>query len=203
MAWLCISEGGRRVEEREKELYGILKNNNIPTIIVITKAQQDKDEKGVSFQEVVKELFNTDDFQYSYKLDLIQKSRYKLASYLIDTLSESQIDDLMGRVFSFHDMPKEDLCKFIESVPDSVKNTKTFADNIAIEVLKRPYLIKYIDEMYPYMLVSIMAKASSNNRTEEVRQELLASGKVNEREIDQAANYLVRFYKHDFGGDFE
>lgn len=60
LAWLCISEGGRRVEEREKELYGILKNNNIPTIIVITKAQQDKDEKGVSFQEVVKELFNTD-----------------------------------------------------------------------------------------------------------------------------------------------
>lgn len=153
--------------------------------------------------KVNKELFNTDDFQYSYKLDLIQKSRYKLAAYLIDTLSESQIDDLMGRVFSFHDMPKEDLCKFIESVPDSVKNTKTFADNIAIEVLKRPYLIKYIDEMSPYMLVSIMAKASSNNRTEEVRQELLASGKVNEREIDQAANYLVRFYKHDFGGDFE
>ena len=153
--------------------------------------------------KVNKELFNTDDFQYSYKLDLIQKSKYKLAAYLIDTLSESQIDDLMGRVFSFHDMPKEDLCKFIESVPDSVKNTKTFADNIAIEVLKRPYLIKYIDEMSPYMLVSIMAKASSNNRTEEVRQELLASGKVNEREIDQAANYLVRFYKHDFGGDFE
>lgn len=153
--------------------------------------------------KVNKELFNTDDFQYSYKLDLIQKSRYKLAAYLIDTLSEGQIDDLMGRVFSFHDMPKEDLCKFIESVPDSVKNTKTFADNIAIEVLKRPYLIKYIDELSPYMLVSIMAKASSNNRTEEVRQELLASGKVNEREIDQAANYLVRFYKHDFGGDFE
>lgn len=153
--------------------------------------------------KVNKELFNTDDFQYSYKLDLIQKSKYKLAAYLIDTLSESQIDDLMGRVFSFHDMPKDDLCKFIESVPDSVKNTKTFADNIAIEVLKRPYLIKYIDEMSPYMLVSIMAKASSNNRTEEVRQELLASGKVNEREIDQAANYLVRFYKHDFGGDFE
>lgn len=153
--------------------------------------------------KVNKELFNTDDFQYSYKLDLIQKSRYKLAAYLIDTLSESQIDDLMGRLFSFHDMPKEDLCKFIESVPDSVKNTKTFADNIAIEVIKRPYLIKYIDEMSPYMLVSIMAKASSNNRTEEVRQELLASGKVNEREIDQAANYLVRFYKHDFGGDFE
>lgn len=153
--------------------------------------------------KVNKELFNTDDFQYSYKLDLIQKSKYKLAAYLIDTLSEGQIDDLMGRVFSFHDMPKEDLCKFIESVPDSVKNTKTFADNIAIEVLKRPYLIKYIDEMSPYMLVSIMAKASSNNRTEEVRQELLASGKVNEREIDQAANYLVRFYKHDFGGDFE
>ena len=153
--------------------------------------------------KVNKELFNTDDFQYSYKLDLIQKSRYKLAAYLIDTLSEGQIDDLMGRIFSFHDMPKEDLCKFIESVPDSVKNTKTFADNIAIEVLKRPYLIKYIDEMSPYMLVSIMAKASSNNRTEEVRQELLASGKVNEREIDQAANYLVRFYKHDFGGDFE
>ena len=153
--------------------------------------------------KVNKELFNTDDFQYSYKLDLIQKSRYKLAAYLIDTLSEGQIDDLMGRVFSFHDMPKEDLCKFIESVPDSVKNTKTFADNIAIEVIKRPYLIKYIDELSPYMLVSIMAKASSNNRTEEVRQELLASGKVNEREIDQAANYLVRFYKHDFGGDFE
>ena len=121
----------------------------------------------------------------------------------MDTLDEGQIDDLMQRVFSFHDMSKEDLCKFIESVPDSVKNTKTFANDIAIEVIKKPYLIKYIDELSPYMLVSIMAKASANNRTEEVRQELLASGKVNERELDQAANYLVRFYKHDFGGDFE
>ena len=91
--------------------------------------------------KVNKELFNTDDFQYSYKLELIQKSKYKLAAYLIDTLSESQIDDLMGRVFSFHDMPKEDLCKFIESVPDSVKNTKTFADNIAIEVINTGYKI--------------------------------------------------------------
>lgn len=153
--------------------------------------------------KVNKELFNTEEFYYHNKLDLIQKSHYKLASYLMDTLDEGQIDDLMQRVFSFHDMSKEDLCKFIESVPDSVKNTKTFATNIAIEVIKRPYLIKYIDELSPYMLVSIMAKASANNRTEEVRQELLASGKVNERELDQAANYLVRFYKHDFGGDFE
>lgn len=153
--------------------------------------------------KVNKELFNSEDFYYHNKLDLIQKSHYKLASYLMDTLSEGQIDDLMQKVFSYQDMSKEDLCKFIESVPDSVKNTKTFATNIAIEVIKRPYLIKYIDELSPYMLVSIMAKASANNRTEEVRQELLASGKVNERELDQAANYLVRFYKHDFGGDFE
>lgn len=56
IAWICISESSRRVEEAEKELLEIIKKHKIPSITVITKAQQDKID-GISFKEVVeKEL---------------------------------------------------------------------------------------------------------------------------------------------------
>lgn len=59
LAWLCVSEGMRRVEDGEKELYKKLQEQRIPTIIVITKAQQDKDEKGNHFSDIAKKEFNT------------------------------------------------------------------------------------------------------------------------------------------------
>lgn len=55
IAWLCINESLRRVEGEERVLE-ILKKEKIPTIVVITKAQQDKDEKGESFREKVIEI---------------------------------------------------------------------------------------------------------------------------------------------------
>lgn len=55
IAWLCINESSRRVEGEERVLE-ILKKEKIPTIVVITKAQQDKDEKGESFREKVVEI---------------------------------------------------------------------------------------------------------------------------------------------------
>lgn len=59
LAWLCVSEGMRRVEYGEKGLYKKLQEQRIPTIIVITKAEQDKDEKGNRFSDIVKKEFNT------------------------------------------------------------------------------------------------------------------------------------------------
>ncbi|MCD8212993.1 MAG: 50S ribosome-binding GTPase [Campylobacter sp.] len=61
VAWFCIAESGRRIEDGEKKLYEILKSNNYATILVITKAQQDKDEKGESFKEIVKREFHISD----------------------------------------------------------------------------------------------------------------------------------------------
>lgn len=39
--WLCISEGGRRIEEAEIDLANLLSRHNIPVIVVITKAMSD------------------------------------------------------------------------------------------------------------------------------------------------------------------
>lgn len=61
IAWFCISESGRRVEETEKELYEFLKGYKFPTLVVITKAQQDKDDKGEKFSDRVKEVLGTDE----------------------------------------------------------------------------------------------------------------------------------------------
>ncbi len=42
VAWVCISEGSRRVERAEEELVKMLEDRNIPVIAVITKANADK-----------------------------------------------------------------------------------------------------------------------------------------------------------------
>ncbi|NJL89769.1 MAG: DUF697 domain-containing protein [Coleofasciculaceae cyanobacterium SM2_1_6] len=42
VAWVCISEGSRRVERGEEELVKMLEDRNIPVIAVITKANADK-----------------------------------------------------------------------------------------------------------------------------------------------------------------
>ncbi|EDO8526932.1 DUF697 domain-containing protein [Campylobacter jejuni] len=59
IAWLCICEATRRVEPLEKELYGLLKQYNFPTIVVITKAMQNKNDKGEKFDEIVKNELKT------------------------------------------------------------------------------------------------------------------------------------------------
>ena len=52
LAWICVQEGGRRVEEAEIELHNMLAGKDIPIINVITKVQSDE---GFS-QEVAKLL---------------------------------------------------------------------------------------------------------------------------------------------------
>lgn len=54
MAWFCICEATRRVEPLEKELYNLLKQYNFPTIVAITKAMQNVNDKGEKFDEIVK-----------------------------------------------------------------------------------------------------------------------------------------------------
>lgn len=61
IAWYCINEASRRVEETEEELYELLKTHKFQTLIVITKAMQDKDDKGEKFSDVVKEKFKIDE----------------------------------------------------------------------------------------------------------------------------------------------
>ncbi|BEG56933.1 GTP-binding protein [Helicobacter sp. NHP21005] len=61
VAWVCIQEPARRIQEGEVELYALIKEHEIPTIVVITKAQQDKDDKGEKFSNVVQECFKLDE----------------------------------------------------------------------------------------------------------------------------------------------
>ncbi len=61
IALLCIQETNRRVQDAHIDLYNDLQNNKIPTIIVITKAQCDADEKGEKFSDIVKKEFNISD----------------------------------------------------------------------------------------------------------------------------------------------
>lgn len=53
VAWLCIEEGSRRVQDSDKELAKLLSDRQIPTIAVITKARQDKAPSGESFKSIV------------------------------------------------------------------------------------------------------------------------------------------------------
>ena len=65
IAWLCIAETSRRVEDGERELWGLLQKYHIPSMLVITKATQDMDENGVKFSELVKnELGVRDDGRF-------------------------------------------------------------------------------------------------------------------------------------------
>ncbi len=54
VAWVCISEGSRRVERAEEELVKMLEDHNIPVIAVITKANADK-----GFRTEVRKLLPT------------------------------------------------------------------------------------------------------------------------------------------------
>ncbi|MBF7045888.1 50S ribosome-binding GTPase [Campylobacter volucris] len=60
IVWFCISESGRRIEDVEIELYNVCKELDIPTMIVITKATQDK-VNGEKFSDKIKDTFKIDD----------------------------------------------------------------------------------------------------------------------------------------------
>lgn len=63
ITWLCIAESGRRIEKADIELWELLQKNHIPSILVITKAEQDKDENGELFSQLVKKEFKTEEVQ--------------------------------------------------------------------------------------------------------------------------------------------
>lgn len=72
IAWLCIPEGNRRIEEGEKRLHAIFKEFNLPVITIITKAIQDADEKGVKFSDIVKEELSINDDEYFQRVRALE-----------------------------------------------------------------------------------------------------------------------------------
>lgn len=72
IAWLCIPEGNRRIEEGEKELHAIFKEFNLPVITIITKAMQDADEKGVKFSDIVKAELSINDDKYFQRVRALE-----------------------------------------------------------------------------------------------------------------------------------
>lgn len=72
IAWLCIPEGNRRIEEGEKRLHAIFKEFNLPVITIITKAIQDADEKGVKFSGIVKAELSINDDKYFQRVRALE-----------------------------------------------------------------------------------------------------------------------------------
>lgn len=72
IAWLCIPEGNRRIEEGEKELHAIFKEFDLPVITIITKAIQDADEKGVKFSDIVKKELSINDDKYFQRVRALE-----------------------------------------------------------------------------------------------------------------------------------
>lgn len=72
IAWLCIPEGNRRIEEGEKKLHKIFKEFNLPVITIITKAIQDADEKGVKFSDIVKAELSINDDKYFQRVRALE-----------------------------------------------------------------------------------------------------------------------------------
>ncbi|MCH5313847.1 MAG: GTPase domain-containing protein [Helicobacter sp.] len=54
IAWLCIEETNREITNAEKRIYECLKKYGVPTLVVITKAIQDKDENDERFSDKTK-----------------------------------------------------------------------------------------------------------------------------------------------------
>lgn len=63
IVWLCIAESGRRIENADLELWEMLQDYKVPTLIIITKAEQDKDEHKQKFSEIVKKTFGVNSRQ--------------------------------------------------------------------------------------------------------------------------------------------
>ena len=57
IAWFCIAESGRRIENADLELWKMLQDYKVPILIIITKAEQDKDEHRQKFSEIVQKAF--------------------------------------------------------------------------------------------------------------------------------------------------
>lgn len=110
VAWVCISEGSRRVERAEEELVKMLEDRNIPVIAVITKANADK-----GFRAEVLKLLPT--IRNSVRVRAIEE---ELDGGII--LPSMGLDDLV------------EVTKQV--VPEGVKRAFTAAQKVDIELKK-------------------------------------------------------------------
>lgn len=92
VAWLCIKESSRRVEEREHDLINIAKEFGIPTVIVFTDMQ---DENGIDFFEMAKK--NLDEQHKSFvrnRYVRVNSVPYKFRGMTIPTCG---LEDLINK----------------------------------------------------------------------------------------------------------
>jgi len=85
VAWICIHEGSKRVENAEIDLCSLLVKNRIPVIVVLTKARKDD-----PFSEEVKSLIPlaTDVIPVRAIPEYIQEADVTLHPFGLDTLIE-------------------------------------------------------------------------------------------------------------------
>lgn len=95
IAWLCIAESSRRIEPAELEMYQMLKQKKFPTMVVITKAECDKDSKGVKFSDIVKNEFNIDDEH----MQRVRAVEIEDDDGLIKPVKKQWIDDLLDKSY--------------------------------------------------------------------------------------------------------
>jgi uncharacterized protein (DUF697 family) len=107
VAWLCIAEGTRRVEDAEQELFKTLDSLSIPVVVVITTALSDQ-----GFRSTVRDMFHS-------------------ASNVVRVNSEPYVMD-EGVVIPVHGLTTlADLT--MEVVPDGQKNAFAAAQRVKID----------------------------------------------------------------------
>ena len=142
------------------------------------------------------EILNLLDF--TLQENLIKASKYKVASIFATLLYNGSALNIMKKIYE-NCQDTEILFDFYEKLPEPLKRTEQATAIITKLVLKNPRALKYIDEISPYMLISILGSNSGDGYKEaQVVSQLLDTGKVTKKDIDSARSYFTRWYKHNF-----
>lgn len=90
LAWLCIKETAKRIEDREEDLLNFLQKQGIPTIIVFTNTQS---EAGDEFYAEAQKILNQ---KYAYFIKnryvRVNSTEYKIQGH---TITKSGLDELL------------------------------------------------------------------------------------------------------------
>ena len=146
------------------------------------------------------QLFSNKGFNHTVRLDLIEKSNFKLAKYFIPYESNNEIKDVFDSMYG-NVNNKEMICDYYEAIPDSLKEIPEIKNLIVKMVYQYPTALKYIDEVTPYMIISLLGRGMRNGDEESVTNALLNSGKVTPKDIESAKAYFTRYYKHSFNDE--
>ena len=146
------------------------------------------------------QLFATKGFNHTLRWDIIIKTNFKLAKYFIPFESNNEIIEIFGDM-NEQVRNKEMVLEYYEAMPEALKEMQEIKSEIVKLVYQYPNALKYIDEITPYMIISLLGRGMHNGDEDSVTNALLNSGKVTPKDIESAKAYFTRYYKHSFNDE--